>query len=172
MIELFRTFIVNILNICQVAVCPCALSGTEMKIFIDFFLNVLKKVIILCCFLLFYFIEEIIWLNYNLDVIFSWCQIVHFIMLVKNCPVPNYPFLLCWCEIVQCQIVLVPNCPGAKLSVFNSYCQIVLQSSGILIIMKREVQPGKYVEPSWKVWKVRRKGERVPISWNSFQRVL
>ena len=25
---------------------------------------------------------------------------------------------LSWCQIVRCQIVLVPNCPGAKLSVF------------------------------------------------------
>ena len=23
---------------------------------------------------------------------------------------------LSWCQIVRCQIVLVPNCPGAKLS--------------------------------------------------------
>merc|ERR1712240_906636 len=28
---------------------------------------------------------------------------------------------LSWCQIVRCQIVLVPNCPGAKLS----WCQIV-----------------------------------------------
>ena len=42
---------------------------------------------------------------------------------------------LSWCQIVRCQIVLVPNCPGAKLSVFIilvancplllSWCQIV-----------------------------------------------
>ena len=25
---------------------------------------------------------------------------------------------LSWCQIVRCQIVLVPNCPGAKLSTF------------------------------------------------------
>merc|ERR1712240_901539 len=40
-----------------------------------------------------------------------------------------------WCQIVRCQIVLVPNCPGAKLSTFIilvpncplllSWCQIV-----------------------------------------------
>ena len=43
---------------------------------------------------------------------------------------------LSWCQIVRCQIVLVPNCPGAKLSTFIilvpncpfllSWCQIVL----------------------------------------------
>ena len=42
---------------------------------------------------------------------------------------------LSWCQIVRCQIVLVPNCPGAKLSTFIilvpncplllSWCQIV-----------------------------------------------
>ena len=42
---------------------------------------------------------------------------------------------LSWCQIVRCQIVLVPNCPGAKLSAFIilvpncplllSWCQIV-----------------------------------------------
>ena len=42
---------------------------------------------------------------------------------------------LSWCQIVRCQIVLVPNCPGAKLSTFiilvpncpllSSWCQIV-----------------------------------------------
>ena len=57
-----------------------------------------------------------------------------------------------WCQIVrflnsQCQIVRFFSLSN-KLSVFNSWCQIILQSSGILIIMKREVQPGKYVEPS------------------------
>ena len=41
---------------------------------------------------------------------------------------------LSWCQIVRCQIVLVPNCPGAKLSTFIilvpncplllSWCQI------------------------------------------------
>ena len=31
LIELLRTIIVNILSIYQVMVCPCALSGTEMK---------------------------------------------------------------------------------------------------------------------------------------------
>ena len=28
---------------------------------------------------------------------------------------------LSWCQIVRCQIVLVPNCPAAKLA----WCQIV-----------------------------------------------
>ena len=32
---------------------------------------------------------------------------------------------LSWCQIVRFQIVLVPNCPGAKLSTFLSWCQIV-----------------------------------------------
>ena len=42
---------------------------------------------------------------------------------------------LSWCQIVRCQIVLVPNCPGGKLSTFIilvpnclfllSWCQIV-----------------------------------------------
>ena len=42
-------------------------------------------------------------------------------MLVPNCPVPNCPFLLCWCQIVLVPNCPVPNCPGAKLS----GCQIV-----------------------------------------------
>ena len=57
-------------------------------------------------------------LNYNLDVIF---------FLVPNCPF-YVGAILSWC-----QIVWVQNCPfltlGAKLSAFNSWCQIVLQSS-------------------------------------------
>ena len=28
---------------------------------------------------------------------------------------------LSWCQIVRCQIVLVPNCPGAKLSILLNY---------------------------------------------------
>ena len=32
-----------------------------------------------------------------------------------------FSLFLSWCQIVRCQIVLVPNCPGAKLS----WCQIV-----------------------------------------------
>ena len=111
MIELFWTFIVNILSICQVVLCLCALSGTKMKKkkkkLLIFFLNVEKKVIIMCVFLIFYFIEEIILLNYNLDVIF---------FLVPNCPLYNVGAKLSWCQIVRCQIVLVPNCPGPKLS--------------------------------------------------------
>merc|ERR1712012_1418313 len=81
----------------------------------------------MCVFLIFYFIEEIILLNYNLDVIFflvpncplyyvgaklSWCQIV-------QCQIVRFYYVgakLSWCQIVRCQIVLVPNCPGAKLS--------------------------------------------------------
>ena len=43
---------------------------------------------------------------------FSWCQIVRFIMLVPNCPGAKLSGAkLSWCQIVQCQIVLVPNCP-------------------------------------------------------------
>ena len=52
------------------------------------------------------------------------CQIVRFHMVVPNCPflhdgaklsaVPNCPFYM-----------TVPNCPGAKLSVFTLRCQIV-----------------------------------------------
>ena len=37
---------------------------------------------------------------------FSWCQIVRFIMLVPNCPGAKLSVF----------IMLVPNCPGAKLS--------------------------------------------------------
>ena len=73
------------------------------------------------------FTEEILLLNYNLDVIFflvpycpfyyvgaklSWCQIV-------RCQIVRFYYVgakLSWCQIVRCQIVLVPNCPGAKLS--------------------------------------------------------
>merc|ERR1711978_481033 len=46
-----------------------------------------------------------------------------------------FSLFLSWCQIVRCQIVLVPNCPGAKLSTFIilvpncplllSWCQIV-----------------------------------------------
>ena len=86
----------------------------------------------MCVFLIFYFIEEIILLNYNLDVIFflvpncplyyvgaklSWCQIV-------QCQIVRFYYVgakLSWCQIVRCQIILLPNCPGAKLS----WCQIV-----------------------------------------------
>ena len=45
-----------------------------------------------------------------------------------------YRAKMSWCQIVRCQIVLVPNCPGAKLSAFIisvpncpfllSWCQI------------------------------------------------
>ena len=37
---------------------------------------------------------------------FSWCKIVRFIMLVPNCPGAKLSVF----------IMLVPNCPGAKLS--------------------------------------------------------
>ena len=47
--------------------------------------------------------------NYNLDVIF---------FLVPNCPFYYVGAKLSGCQIVRCQIVLVPNCPGAKLSAF------------------------------------------------------
>ena len=62
------------------------------------------------------YIEDIKLSNHNLDVFFSWCQIV----LVPNCPVPNCPFFNSWCQIVRCQIVRVPNC-----LLFISWCQIV-----------------------------------------------
>merc|ERR1712011_43023 len=40
----------------------------------------------------------------------------------RNCKKRHFfHFFLSWCQIVRCQIVLVPNCPGAKLS----WCQIV-----------------------------------------------
>merc|ERR1711873_10420 len=78
----------------------------EKKILLNFF----------PCFVLFftyeYFREEIILLNYNLEVIF---------LLVPNCPFYYVGAKLSWCQIVRCQIALVPNCPGAKLS----WCQIV-----------------------------------------------
>jgi len=109
---------------CGVSVCLVGYRDAEEGNFLlIFFLNILKKSnYFVLFFLLFYFIEEIIWLNYNLDVIFflvpscplyyvgdklSWCQIVRFYCVGAK---------LSWCQIVRCQIVLVPNCPGAKLS--------------------------------------------------------
>ena len=126
MIKLFRAFIVNILSICQVVVCLCALSGTGVKkkyFSMDFFLQHFEKKRFSLC--LWTFWDYIIFSNYNLDVFF-W--------------VPNSPFYyagvkLSWCQIVRCQIVhfpwcqivRVPNCPGAKLSGAKlSKCQIVL----------------------------------------------
>ena len=47
---------------------------------------------------------------------FSWCQIVRFIMLVPNCPGAK----LSGAKLSWCQIVLVPNCP-----LLLSWCQIV-----------------------------------------------
>ena len=71
LIELFRSFIVNTLSICQVVACRCALSGTEMKkkkkILMTFFSKFWKKS---NYFVFFYFIEEIILLNFTFDVIF------------------------------------------------------------------------------------------------------
>ena len=42
---------------------------------------------------------------------FSWCQIVGFIMLVLNCPGAKLSGAK-----LSFFIMLVPNCPGAKLS--------------------------------------------------------
>ena len=42
---------------------------------------------------------------------FSWCQIVRFIMLVPNCPGAKLSGAK-----MSVFIMLVPNCPGAKLS--------------------------------------------------------
>ena len=53
------------------------------------------------------FTEEILVLNYN------WKS---FFFLVPNCPFYYVGAKLSWCQIARCQIVLVPNCPGAKLS--------------------------------------------------------
>ena len=61
------------------------------------------------------YIEDIKLSNHNLDVFFSWCQIV----LVPNCPVSNCPFFNSWCQIVPCQIVRVPNCPVPNCPVPN-----------------------------------------------------
>ena len=47
---------------------------------------------------------------------FSWCQIVRFIMLVPNCPGAKLSGAK-----LSVFIMLVPNCPSAKLS----WCQIV-----------------------------------------------
>ena len=47
---------------------------------------------------------------------FSWCQIVRFIMLVTNCPGAK----LSGAKLSWCQIIRVPNCP---LLLF--WCQIV-----------------------------------------------
>ena len=53
---------------------------------------------------------------------FSWCQIVRFIMLVPNCPGAKLSGAK-----LSVFIMLVPNCPGAKLSGAKlSWCQIVL----------------------------------------------
>ena len=65
----------------------------------------------MCVFLIFYFIEEIILLNYNLDVIF---------FLVPNCPLYYVGAKLSWCQIVLCQIVRFYYV-GAILS----WCQMV-----------------------------------------------
>ena len=52
---------------------------------------------------------------------FSWCQIVRFIMLVPNCPGAKLSGAK-----LSVFIMLVPNCPGAKLSGAKlSWCQIV-----------------------------------------------
>ena len=45
---------------------------------------------------------------------FSWCQIVRFIMLVSNCPGAKLSGAK-----LSVFIMLVPNCPGAKLSGAN-----------------------------------------------------
>ena len=42
---------------------------------------------------------------------FSWCQIVRFIILVPNCPGDKLSGAK-----LSVLIMLVPNCPGAKLS--------------------------------------------------------
>ena len=60
----------------------------------------------MCVFLIFYFIEEIILLNYNLDVIF---------FLVPNCPLYYVGAKLSGAKL-SVFIMLVSNCLGAKLS--------------------------------------------------------
>ena len=92
--------------------CPCVLSGTEMKKkkknYWLFFLMFWKKGIILCCtyFLILYrgnFIVKL-WFGCNF---FLGAKLSGAILSV----------LLCWCQIVR-----VPNCPGAKLSVAKLSC--------------------------------------------------
>ena len=94
---------------CDVSVCPVGhRDEEEEKISIDFCSQRLKKNNYFVLFFTFYyFLEENILFNYNLHVIF---------FLVPNCPFYYVGAKLSWCQIVRCQIVLVPNCPGAKLS--------------------------------------------------------
>ena len=109
---------------CDVSVCPVGhRDEEEEKISIDFCSQRLKKNNYFVLFFTFYyFLEENILFNYNLHVIFSWCQIVRFIMLVPNCPGAKLSGAK-----LSVFIMLVPNCPGAKLSGAKlSWCQIVL----------------------------------------------
>ena len=112
MVELLRTFIVNILSICQVVVCLCALSGTGVKkkyFSMDFFLQHFEKKRLILC--LWTFWDYIIFSNYNLDVFF-WCRILRFIMLVPNCPGAKLSGAkLSWSQIVRVPNCPVPNCP-------------------------------------------------------------
>ena len=116
---------------------PCwARRWRRRKKIIDFFLNVLKKVVVLCCiyFLIHYrgnFIVKLwfgchFFLGAKLSVLLCWCLIVLFLILVPNCPFSYFGAKLSvclfgaklsvllhisWCKIVRVQKYPVPICP-------------------------------------------------------------
>ena len=83
---------------CDVSVCPVGhRDEEEEKISIDFSSQCFKKSNYFVFFFTFYyFLEENILFNYNLDVIF---------FLVPNCPFYYVGAKLSWCQIVWCLIV-------------------------------------------------------------------
>ena len=121
--KFYRTFIINILSICQVVLCLCALSGTRIKNIFQwtFFSNILNKKIYFVSFD-FQRLYNIVKLLFRRN-LFSWCHVVRFIMLVPNCPDAKLSgaklSIFFGAKLSRCQIVWVPTCPVPTCPVQN-----------------------------------------------------